>query len=89
MSHEIKTPVAIFSGTLNILSKKLNRLPDDTWKRSMGRAQRNVARIKRLQDEINDIIWENGGETENTLSFLVDQCADLLEDTIEGRRRLA
>jgi len=60
LSHELKTPVSILSGTLNILSKKLKPLPDETWKRSMDRAKRNVERIKRLQDEINDIILEKG-----------------------------
>ncbi len=58
LSHELKTPVSIFSGTLNILVKKLKNLPDETWKRSMDRAQRNVERIKLLQDEINDILLE-------------------------------
>ncbi|MCP3871604.1 MAG: PAS domain S-box protein [Desulfobacteraceae bacterium] len=83
LSHELKTPVSIFSGTLNILSKKLERLPDDNWKRSINRAQRNVERIKRLQDEINDIILEKESRTNEYLSFLVNQCSDLLESTIE------
>lgn len=43
LSHELKTPVSIFSGTLQILEKNLKTLPDDSWKRSMGRAQRNLA----------------------------------------------
>ena len=84
LSHELKTPVSIFSGTLNILSKKLKPLPDETWKRSMDRAKRNVERIKRLQDEINDIILEKGAETKKLLSYFVNQCADLLEDSIEN-----
>ncbi|MCG8637745.1 MAG: PAS domain S-box protein [Desulfobacterales bacterium] len=84
LSHELKTPVAIFSGTLNILEKKLENLPDKTWKRSMERSQRNVRRLKRLQDEINDIILEKESGTGTRLSFLMDQCADLFEDTLEN-----
>ncbi len=84
LSHELKTPVAIFSGTLNILAKKLKSLPDKTWKRSLDRSQRNVERLKRLQDEINDIILEKESETKNYLSFFVNQCADLFEDAIEN-----
>lgn len=84
LSHELKTPVAIFGGTLNILEKKLKKLEDETWKKSIGRAKRNVERIKRLQDEINDIILDKPSETKNFLSFFVSQCADLLEDTIEN-----
>ncbi len=84
MSHELKTPVAIFSGTLNIFAKKLKALPDKTWKRSMDRAQRNVDRIKLLQDEINDIILDKETESGKLVSFLFDQCRDLLEDTLEN-----
>ncbi len=83
LSHELKTPVSIFSGTLQVLTKKLAELPDDSWKRSVARAQRNVDRIKDLQDEIRDIILEKESETKRLLSFLVEQCADLLEDIIE------
>jgi len=84
LSHELKTPVSIFSGTLSILSKKLGKLPDETWKGSMSRAQRNVERIKRLQDEINDIILEKESETKRNLTYFVNQCADLFENTIEN-----
>ncbi len=83
LSHELKTPVSIFSGTLQILEKKLETLPDDSWKRSMGRAQRNLERIKHLQDEVRDIISENEYEHPQLLSFCLDQCTDLLEDTLE------
>ncbi len=83
LSHELKTPVSIFSGTLQILEKKLETLPDYSWKRSMDRAQRNVERIKRLQDEVRDIILENESEHPKLLSFFIDQCTDLLEDTLE------
>lgn len=83
LSHELKTPVSIFSGTLQILKKKLETLPDDSWKRSMDRAQRNLKRIKGLQDEVRDIISENEYEHPQLLSFFLDQCTDLLEDTLE------
>jgi PAS domain S-box-containing protein len=82
LSHELKTPISIFSGTLQILEKKLETLPDYSWKRSMDRAQRNLERIKHLQDEVRDIILENESEPQ-LLSFFIDQCTDLLENTIE------
>ncbi|MCP3900067.1 MAG: PAS domain S-box protein, partial [Desulfobacteraceae bacterium] len=84
LSHELKTPVAIFNGTLDILSKKLKTLSDDTWKRSMDRAKRNIERIKQLQNEINDIIFEKEHENKNFLNYYVNQCADLLENIIEN-----
>ncbi len=91
LSHELRTPVSVFSGTLQILEKKLQTLPDDSWKRSMDRAQRNVERIKDLQEKVRDIILGEESETRQRLSFLVDECADLLEDIIEtqtGRTEL-
>lgn len=84
LSHELKTPVSVFSGTLTVLSKKLARLPDETWKRSMGRAQRNLERIRRLQDEINDIILEKESKAEDALAFFISQCTDLFESIIEN-----
>ncbi len=83
LSHELKTPVAIFSGTLTILEKKLARLPQKGWKRSVERAQRNLDRVRRLQDEITDIILEKESDARKVMGFLVEQCADLLEDTVE------
>lgn len=83
LSHELKTPVSIFSGTLQILEKKLEALPDDSWKRSMDRAQRSLERIKHLQDEARDIILETESKIPPMLTFFLDQCTDLLEDALE------
>jgi signal transduction histidine kinase len=83
LSHELKTPVSIFDGTLSILEKKLGQLPEDTWKRSIARAQRNVERIKHLQNEINDIILEKDSRSKDFLLYLVEQCTDLLESVSE------
>lgn len=82
LSHELKTPISIFSGTLSILTKKLEPLPDDTWKRTINRARRNLGRIKEIQDEVNDIIREKKYKTYNYLSYIVDQCSDLLSTLI-------
>lgn len=83
LSHELKTPVSIFNGTLTILSKKLGKLGNASWQRSIERAHRNIERIKHLQSEINDIILEKEYENRYLISHLIDQCADLLESTIE------
>ncbi|MFH1125081.1 MAG: PAS domain S-box protein, partial [Pseudomonadota bacterium] len=31
LSHELRTPVAILSGSLNVLTKRLTALPEETW----------------------------------------------------------
>ena len=83
LSHELKTPVSVIGGSLNILSKQLEKHPGDKWKRSMERARRNMERIRHLQNEINDIILEQQDESKKFLLGLVDQCADLFEGTLE------
>ena len=83
LSHELKTPVSIFSGTLSILAKKLENLPEETWKRTMNRALRNLGRVREIQDEVNDIIQEKRDKTYHFFSFIVDQCSDLLSTIIE------
>ncbi|WP_300455507.1 GAF domain-containing sensor histidine kinase [Desulfobacula sp.] len=83
LSHELKTPVSIFSGTLSVLAKKLEALPEKTWKQSMNRAQRNLGRVRQIQDEVNDIIQGKQDKTYHFFSFIVDQCSDLLSTIIE------
>jgi signal transduction histidine kinase len=83
LSHELKTPVSIFSGTLSVLAKKLEALPEKTWKQSMSRAQRNLDRVREIQNEVNDIIQGKQDKTYHFFSFIVDQCSDLLSTIIE------
>lgn len=83
LSHELKTPISIFSGTLSVLEKKLAGLPEKKWQRTMARARRNMDRIRMLQSEVDDIIQEKEFRAFDFLSFIVDQCADLLETIIE------
>ena len=40
LSHELKTPVAVLSGSLTILSGRLKPLPEATWKPTIDRARR-------------------------------------------------
>jgi len=82
LSHELKTPVSIFSGTLSILEKKMAPLPEETWQRTLQRARRNVERIKMLQGEVNDIIQGKNSRADTLLSFITDQCADLFETLV-------
>jgi tetratricopeptide (TPR) repeat protein len=45
LSHELKTPVAILSSSLNLLAKRMADLPDETWKPTLERIKRNLDRI--------------------------------------------
>ncbi len=82
ISHEIKTPVAVLSPTLNILAKKLRDLPEGTWKPTIERGQRNLQRILEIQYEVDDIMQDRQYKTYDTFSLIFDECADELEALI-------
>jgi PAS domain S-box-containing protein len=82
ISHEIKTPVAVLSPTLNILAKKLGSLPEETWKPAIERGQRNLERILEIQYGVDDIMQDRQYKTYDTFSLIFDECADELEALI-------
>ena len=82
LSHELKTPASVLIGSLNILTKKLETLPEETWKPSMERAERNLNRILEIQLETEDIIRERQYRTHDFLSMMLDECTDELENLI-------
>ena len=83
LSHELKTPVAVLSSTLNILTRKLTTLTEETWKPSIERAQRNLDRIKDIENEVEDIMRDRKPKTYGLLSTILDQCIDELESLID------
>jgi signal transduction histidine kinase len=79
LSHELKTPVSVLLASLRILSKKLEVLPDESWKATIERAVRNANRILEIQYEVQDIMQDHEFKTYQLLNLLLDQCADELE----------
>ncbi len=79
LSHELKTPLSVLLASLNILTKRLETLPDDNWKSTMERAERNLERILDIQYEVEDIMQDQEYKTQHLLNMLLDQCADELE----------
>jgi PAS domain S-box-containing protein len=82
LSHELKTPVAVLASSLNILTRKLVALPEETWKPSIERAQRNLDRIKEIEYEVEDIMRDKQHKTYGLLSLILDQYTDELESLI-------
>lgn len=82
LSHELKTPLAVLSASLNILSKKLSAVPRDTWTPTIARAERNLERILEMQYEVEDIMRERRYESHRMLTLLLDECADELESLV-------
>jgi signal transduction histidine kinase len=79
LSHELRTPVSILSGSLSILAKRLSALPDNTWKPTLERLQRNLERIVDIQYQVHDIMDSKQYKAQNVLTAMIDICADELE----------
>lgn len=82
LSHELKTPVAVLSGSLKLLTEKLAALPEEDWESTLARVRRNLDRIVDIQYEVADIMQDREYKTYGFLSLLLDQCTDELETLI-------
>jgi K+-sensing histidine kinase KdpD len=79
LSHELRTPVSILSGSLSILGKRLSALPENTWKPTLERLQRNLERIVDIQYQVHDIMDNKQYKAQGVLTTMIDICADELE----------
>jgi signal transduction histidine kinase len=82
LSHELKTPVAILSSSLNLLTKRMASLPEDTWKPTLERIKRNLERILEIQYEVDDIMEDKQQKTYGLLTLLLDQCVEELSSVV-------
>jgi PAS domain S-box-containing protein len=83
LSHELKTPVSILSGSMSILTKQLSKLPDTNWQKNFKRIDRNLKRIVEIQKQVSDIVQVEQYETKALLTSMLDQCVDQLETLVE------
>lgn len=79
LSHELKTPVSVLLATLNILAKRLEPLPRETWETTLNRAKRNLERILDIQYQVEDIMRNGDFRGYHMLSILLEECTDELE----------
>jgi len=90
LSHELRTPLAVLLGSLALIERKLDTLPDEAWKPTLTMAKRNLERIKDIQIEVEDIMEAKEYTPHAMLSLLLDQCGDELavlaaQECAEGR----
>lgn len=79
LSHELRTPVSILSGSLSTLKKRLAALPEGTWRPTMERLQRNLDRIVDIQYEVHDIMDNKQYRAYAVLTTIINTCADEIE----------
>lgn len=82
LSHELKTPVAILTGSLEILRRKLEAVPGTNVASTLGRLERNLNRIVDIQDEVADIMEGNTYSAQKMLIKMFEVCQDELETLI-------
>lgn len=83
LSHELKTPMSILSGSLNVLENRLEKYPQKDWKQTIDRAKRNLNRLIEIQNEVDDIIRFKDYKAHNLISGLFEECVDVIEELID------
>ncbi|MEH0020664.1 MAG: PAS domain S-box protein [Desulfobacter sp.] len=83
LSHELKTPVAILTGSLQILRKKVDALTNVNLASTFNRIERNLDRIVDIQSETADIMETGQYAARQMLVKMLESCQDELETLIE------
>ncbi|MBU8910204.1 MAG: PAS domain S-box protein [Desulfobacterales bacterium] len=83
LSHELKTPVAVLTGSLQILNKKLESVPGVNVNATLNRIERNLDRIIDIQDEVADIMKDKTYSAQKLLLKMFEACQDELETLIQ------
>jgi signal transduction histidine kinase len=82
LSHELKTPLSILSGSLKPLIKDNGPLSDPKWQPAIGRINRNLDRLLNIQYELDDILAEKEFKTQALLALLLEECTEELETLV-------
>ena len=79
LSHELRTPLTLISATITKISNSLSQAKITGLERSVIIAQRNLSRLMRLQEEIDNIINERSVEERAKIHQLVEDALHFLE----------
>ncbi|WP_373499421.1 PAS domain-containing sensor histidine kinase [Desulfococcus sp.] len=82
LSHELKTPLSVMAGSLAILERKLSAMPGEGWRPTFTRVARNLDRMIRIQEEVEDIM-QGSREHAAVVSVILEQSLDLIETLLE------
>lgn len=90
VSHELRTPVASIKTSIDLVMKKMVGEINSEQEEVLGRAKRNVDRLKRLIDDILDLTKIESGKLQ--MNFMMDdihrvirEVADAQKDVAQGR----
>jgi len=83
LAHELRTPLAIVSGTLDRVYKKLQEGDTQGLEKTIKRGQRNLNRLLALQDKIDDILNERSFEDKDRVITVIESAVSLVEELEE------
>ncbi len=90
LSHELKTPLVILSGVLDLVKRKSEEIDDRALSRSLDRGYRNIGRLLSLQEQIDDILQQRVVDKREEVLGVIESSVDLLEDlAVHGAEPLA
>jgi signal transduction histidine kinase len=79
LSHELATPLALISARLARISSGLSQAKITEMEKSVTVAQRNVHRLMRLQEEIDNIIRERSIEDRTGITKVIEKALHFIE----------
>ena len=80
LSHELKTPLTIIMGSLDLISKKTKQTDISGIEKIVARGQRNLKRLLDLQEEIDDIINQRSVQEKGVILSVIESAASIVEE---------
>jgi len=79
LSHELATPLALISSTLTKISSGLSQAKVAGLEKSVIIARRNLKRLMRLQEEIDNIVRERSVEDRTKITKIIEDSISFIE----------
>jgi signal transduction histidine kinase len=79
LSHELATPLALISTTFARISNALSQAKMTGLEKSVTIAQRNLHRLTRLQEEIDNIVRERSVEDRTKITKVIEKALHFIE----------
>lgn len=88
LSHELKTPLAIIAAVFQSIERRSAGVNLQGLEKTLDRGQRNLKKLRDLQEKIDDILEERSVEEKKKILDIVESAASLLWELGEDQREL-
>ncbi len=87
VSHELRTPLASIKTAIDLVVRKMVGEITPEQSEVLGRAKKNVDRLKRLIDDILDLTKMESGKLQ--MNFMVNNINNVIKETVESQKDVA